>query len=318
MNIIESSKEIFDIQISELSKVKNRIGHEIEELCNMIISTKGKIVITGIGKSGIIGKKIAATLASTGTNSVFMNSAEALHGDLGIVQENDMVIAISNSGESEEIINIIPSIKKIGAMLISFTGNSKSRLGLESDLIIDIGVEQEACPMNLAPTCSTTATLVMGDTIASLLIRIRNFKPENFALYHPGGSLGRRLLSRVKDIMFKDEILPLVSPESTSKQVLFEFTRTRLGGACVVDDNRKLLGIITEGDIRRALEKDDSFFELKAESLMCLNPVVLRDKDSLLVDALKIMKENKLSLLPVLDGGKVIGVTRINDLLDFG
>lgn len=317
MDIEKVSKDIFDIQINELKNVKNKIGTEIEELCNLILKNEGKVVITGIGKSGIIGQKISATLASTGTNSVFMNSAEALHGDLGIVQPNDIVLALSNSGESDEIINIIPSIKTIGAKLVAFTGNPNSRLGIESDLIIDIGVEKEACPMNLAPTCSTTATLVMGDAIASVLIKLRNFKPENFALYHPGGSLGRRLLSRIKDLMFSGKELPKVKLDSSSKEVLIELTRTRLGGTCITDNEGKLLGIITEGDIRRALENDYSFFNLSAKELMCSNPITMNDKDGMLVDALKIMKDNKLSLLPILESDKLIGIIRINDLLDF-
>ena len=268
MDIKKIAQDLFDKEICELEKVKNKISDSLEVVVNLILESKGKVVITGIGKSGIIGKKIAATLASTGTHAVFMNAAEGLHGDLGIISKNDIVIAISNSGNSDEVLSIIPSIKKIGAILVAMTGNSNSSLGKLSNAILNIGVEQEGCPLNLAPMSSTTSTLVMGDALATVLIKARDFKPENFAVYHPGGSLGRRLLMKVKDVMHKD--LPIVETNSDMDNVIMTMTKKRLGVVCIVE-NDILLGIITEGDIRRALKMKDKFFSLRAEDIMTKN-----------------------------------------------
>lgn len=314
MNIKEIAKELFDKEICELEKVKNKIGNEIEEVVNLILESKGKVVITGIGKSGIIGKKIAATLASTGTHAIFMNSAEGLHGDLGMIDKDDIVIAISNSGNSDEVISIIPSIKRIGAKLVAMTGNPKSRLGKEAEVILDIGIEKEGCPLNLAPMSSTTSTLVMGDALATILIKAKDFKPENFAVYHPGGSLGRRLLMRVRDVMHTD--LPIVSPKDDMDAVILSMTKKRLGVVCVIE-NEKLLGVITEGDIRRALKKRDEFFNLKAEDIMTREYTWAKE-DIMAIDALELMenRESQISVLPVLKDNKVVGVVRIHDLLN--
>ncbi|MGL4508710.1 KpsF/GutQ family sugar-phosphate isomerase, partial [Cetobacterium sp.] len=298
----------------ELEKVKGKISDSLEIVVNLILNSKGKVVITGIGKSGIIGKKIAATLASTGTLAVFMNSAEGLHGDLGMINKNDIVIAISNSGNSDEVISIIPSIKKIGATLIAMTGNSNSRLGKEADVILDIGVEKEGCPLNLAPMSSTTSTLVMGDALATVLITARNFKPENFAVYHPGGSLGRRLLMKVRDVMHKD--LPIAQSTSDMDTVIMTMTKKRLGVVCIVE-NDELLGIITEGDIRRALKMKDKFFTLKAEDIMTRN-YTYATENIMALDALDLMenRESQISVLPVLSDKQIVGVVRIHDLLN--
>ena len=314
MNIKEIAKELFDKEICELEKVKNKIGNEIEEVVNLILESKGKVVITGIGKSGIIGKKIAATLASTGTHAIFMNSAEGLHGDLGMIDKDDIVIAISNSGNSDEVISIIPSIKRIGAKLVAMTGNPKSRLGKEAEVILDIGIEKEGCPLNLAPMSSTTSTLVMGDALATILIKAKDFKPENFAVYHPGGSLGRRLLMRVRDVMHTD--LPIVSLKDDMDAVILSMTKKRLGVVCVIE-NEKLLGVITEGDIRRALKKRDEFFNLKAEDIMTREYTWAKE-DIMAIDALELMenRESQISVLPVLKDNKVVGVVRIHDLLN--
>lgn len=314
MDIKEIAKDLFDKEIYELEKVKNKIGNEIEKVVNLILKSKGKVVITGIGKSGIIGKKIAATLASTGTHAIFMNSAEGLHGDLGMIDREDIVIAISNSGNSDEVVSIIPSIKKIGAKLIAMTGNPKSRLGKEAEAILDIGIEKEGCPLNLAPMSSSTSTLVMGDALATILIKLKNFKPENFAVYHPGGSLGRRLLMKVKDVMHTD--LPVVNPKDDMDTVILTMTKKRLGVVCAVE-NEKLLGIITEGDIRRALKKKDEFFKLKAEDIMTRNYIWAKE-NIMAIDAMELMenRESQISVLPVLKDEKVIGVIRIHDLLN--
>ncbi|MEG0300798.1 MAG: KpsF/GutQ family sugar-phosphate isomerase [Cetobacterium sp.] len=314
MDIKKIAQDLFDKEICELEKVKNKISDSLEVVVNLILESKGKVVITGIGKSGIIGKKIAATLASTGTHAVFMNAAEGLHGDLGIISKNDIVIAISNSGNSDEVLSIIPSIKKIGAILVAMTGNPNSSLGKLSNAILNIGVEQEGCPLNLAPMSSTTSTLVMGDALATVLIKARNFKPENFAVYHPGGSLGRRLLMKVKDVMHKD--LPIVETYSDMDNVIMTMTKKRLGVVCIVKDD-VLLGIITEGDIRRALKMKDKFFTLKAEDIMTTN-YTYATEDIMALDALELMenRESQISVLPVLDGKKVVGVVRIHDLLN--
>ena len=314
MDIKKIAQDLFDKEICELEKVKGKISDSLEIVVNLILNSKGKVVITGIGKSGIIGKKIAATLASTGTLAVFMNSAEGLHGDLGMINKNDIVIAISNSGNSDEVISIIPSIKKIGATLIAMTGNSNSRLGKEADAILDIGVEKEGCPLNLAPMSSTTSTLVMGDALATVLITARNFKPENFAVYHPGGSLGRRLLMKVRDVMHKD--LPIAQSTSDMDTVIMTMTKKRLGVVCIVE-NDELLGIITEGDIRRALKMKDKFFTLKAEDIMTRN-YTYATENIMALDALELMenRESQISVLPVLSDKQIVGVVRIHDLLN--
>ncbi|MCX3068304.1 KpsF/GutQ family sugar-phosphate isomerase [Cetobacterium somerae] len=314
MDIKKIAQDLFDKEICELEKVKGKISDSLEIVVNLILNSKGKVVITGIGKSGIIGKKIAATLASTGTLAVFMNSAEGLHGDLGMINKNDIVIAISNSGNSDEVISIIPSIKKIGATLIAMTGNSNSRLGKEADAILDIGVEKEGCPLNLAPMSSTTSTLVMGDALATVLITARNFKPENFAVYHPGGSLGRRLLMKVRDVMHKD--LPIAQLTSDMDTVIMTMTKKRLGVVCIVE-NDELLGIITEGDIRRALKMKDKFFTLKAEDIMTRD-YTYATENIMALDALDLMenRESQISVLPVLSDKKIVGVVRIHDLLN--
>jgi arabinose-5-phosphate isomerase len=316
MDIIKYAQEIFDIEIDELKKVRDNIGKELEETAKAILESKGKVVVTGIGKSGIIGKKIAATLASTGTLTIFMNSAEGLHGDLGMVHKEDVVIAISNSGNSDEVISIIPSIKRIGAKLIAMTGNKNSKLGLEADIILDIGVEREACPMNIAPTCSTTATLVMGDALASVLIKLRDFKPENFAIYHPGGSLGRRLLMKVKDVMHSGEELATVSKNTGIDEILMVMTKKKLGAVCVIE-HEKMIAINTEGDIRRALKDREKFFTYKASDIMTRDFTYI-SQDKMAVDALELMENRKsqISVLPVLENEKLVGMIRIHDLLN--
>ena len=315
MNIVSYAKEIFDIEIDELKKVREKLGEEIEKALELIYKSKGKVVVTGIGKSGIIGKKIAATMASTGTLSIFMHSAEGLHGDLGMIHSEDVVLAISNSGNSDEVLSILPSIKKIGAKIIAMTGNPSSSLAQESDVVLDIRVDKEACPMNLAPTCSTTTTLVMGDALASALIKMREFKPENFALYHPGGSLGRRLLTKISDIMHSNGELAIVGPDENIDTLIVEMTNKRLGAVCIVE-GEKLIGIITEGDIRRALRDREKFFTYKAKDIMTKNFTSI-EKDKLAMDAMAIMenRESQISVLPVVENDKLLGMVRIHDLL---
>lgn len=314
-NYIELSKEVFDLEIEELKKVRDKIGNEIEDAVEMIFESKGRVVITGIGKSGIIGKKITASLASTGTQAIFMNAAEGLHGDLGMIYKDDIVIAISNSGSSQEVVNLLPSIKKIGAKIIAMTGNKNSQLGQAADLVLDIGIEKEACPMNLAPTSSTTATLVMGDAITVSLIKKRNFKPENFAVYHPGGALGRKLLTRVKDLMNIE--VPKVYENTNLKDIIYEISSKRLGMTMVYNCNDEVTGIITDGDIRRTVfDKLEDIKNIKAVDIMTRDFKTI-DKNEMANDALDIMDSKKISSLAVVKDKKVEGIVTIHDLFDF-
>ncbi len=315
INSKQIASELFDIEIAELKKVRDRLDSNFVDLCDTIIKSKGRVIITGVGKSGLIGQKMAATFASTGTPSLFMHSTEGLHGDLGMITGDDVVIAISNSGRSDKVLSIIPSIKTIGAVVAAMTGDSGSPLAEYADFILDIGVEQEGCPINLAPMSSTTATLVMSDALAAALIKLRNFQPENFALYHPGGSLGRRLLTKVKDVMHSEEKLPVITSDSSIDSVLLTMTEKGLGAVCVAEGDT-LLGLVTEGDIRRALSKKETFFSLSAEDLMTVNPISITS-DQMAVDALATMenRSSQISVLPVVDGGNLVGLVRIHDLL---
>lgn len=315
MNYINIGKEVFDLEIKELKKVRDRIGNEVEQAVELIFNSKGRVVVTGIGKSGIIGKKITASLASTGTQSIFMNAAEGLHGDLGMIYKDDIVIAISNSGSSQEVIDLLPSIKRIGAKIIAMTGNVNSSLGQAADIILDIGVEREACPMNLAPTSSTTATLVMGDALAVALIKRRNFKPENFALYHPGGALGRRLLTRVKDLMHTD--IPVVYKDTLIKDVIYEISDKRLGMTMVYNNKDEVIGLITDGDIRRSVfDRIEDIKDLKAIDIMTRKFKTI-DKDEMANYALDVMDTNKISSLVIIENKKVKGILTMHDLFDF-
>ncbi len=319
MDIIKSAKELFDSEIRELERVRDKIDENIEDVVALILNSKGKVVITGIGKSGLIGKKIASTLASTGTHAIFMNSAEGLHGDLGMISPEDVVIAviaISNSGNSEEVLSLLPSIKRIGASLVAMTGNKNSPLGREAKYILNIGIEKEGCPLNLAPMASATSTLVMGDALAAILIKMRNFKPENFAVYHPGGTLGRRLLMKVKDVMHGGDKLPLVSYDSTVDELILTMTKKRLGAVCVMNDE-KMVGIITEGDLRRALAHKEKFFTMKAEDIMTRNFTQV-EENIMAIEALDVMenRDSQISVLPVMREGHLVGIVRVHDLLN--
>ena len=286
-----------------------------------ILKCEGRIILSGMGKSGHIGRKIAATLASTGTPAFFMHPAEAFHGDLGMVTEHDIVIAISNSGESSEIVNILPIIRRIGAKIIAMCGKKNSSLGKNSDYFIDIGVEREACTLGLAPTSSTTATLAMGDAIAMALMDERKFTSQDFALFHPGGSLGRKLLLTVADLMHTGEENPLVKIGATAKDALFEMTAKGLGAVSVINADGKFAGIVTDGIIRRALEKDKNFIDEPVEHIMFENALII-DAKKLAAEALSVMDKHKprpVTVLPVVDKDKkVVGMIHLTDLLRKG
>ena len=295
----------------------NKLSENFVKVVRKIFDCKGKVVVTGIGKTGIIGKKISATFASTGTTSIFMNSTEGLHGDLGIINPEDIVLAISNSGESDEILAIMPAIKNIGAYIIAMTGNINSRLAKASDLYINTHVDEEGCPLNLAPMSSTTNALVMGDAIAGCLMKLRNFSPQNFAMYHPGGSLGRKLLTKVGNLMKTGEALALCKADTSMEDIVILMSEKKLGVVCVMnDDNSLLVGIITEGDIRRALSHKEKFFSLKASDIMTTNYTKV-DKEEMATQALSIMEDrpHQINVLPVFDDNNFVGVIRIHDLL---
>ena len=313
--MIVVAQGIIDTEIQGLEKLKKSIGRELIEAAKTIYESRGKLIITGIGKTGAIGRKIAATLSSTGTTTIFMNSTEGLHGDLGMVNPEDIVIGISNSGESDEILHIIPAIKNIGAKVFAMTGNPNSRLAQEAEIVLFCGVESEGCPLNLAPMASTTSALALGDALAGVLMKMRDFRPQNFAMYHPGGSLGRRLLSRVKNLMKTGEDLALCSPDTKMKDVILKMNEKRLGILCVME-KEKLVGIITEGDIRRALSREEEFFTFHAEEIMTKQYKKV-EQDMLANEALSYMEEGKyqISVMPVFHKEKFVGVVRIHDLL---
>lgn len=313
---VSTAKDVFDLEIIELDKVKSKINEDFTRVVELIFESKGRVIVTGIGKSGIIGKKIAASLASTGTKAFFMHSAEGLHGDLGMVYKDDIVIAISNSGNSQEVLDILPSIKRIGATLIAMTGNNKSTLAKEAEYILDIGVETEACPLNLAPTSSTTSTLVMGDALTVALIKRRDFKPEKFALYHPGGALGRRLLTTISDLMIKE--LPKVTLESEIKDIIYEISSKRIG-MTLVYDNQKAIGIITDGDIRRSIANFENLNKLNARMIMSNGFKMIYSNEKATV-ALEKMQEFKVSSLVVVNEknpSEIVGIVTMHDLFPF-
>ncbi|HEY5589458.1 MAG TPA: KpsF/GutQ family sugar-phosphate isomerase [Paludibacter sp.] len=315
MDFIKRSKEIFNSEIAELQKLSDRIGPEINEVVELIFASKGKLVIMGVGKTGIIGHKISSSLASTGTPSIFINAAEAMHGDLGMVSKNDIVLLISNSGSSSEILNIVAPLKKIGCSLIAMTGNLKSALAKEVSLILNVSVEKEACPLGLAPTTSTTATLVMGDALTICLMERRGFKAENYALYHPGGALGRRLISRVKDEMFTE--IPKVKETTLFKDIMYEVSNKRLGMTLVYNTKDQAVGIITDGDIRRAIQRFDDIKRITAADFMTSGFKRIA-QDELLTEALEMMDINKITTLTVMDDSEqVVGILSIHNIIDF-
>lgn len=319
--IKEKAVETLEIEAAAVKRLTERIDEEFVAAVNCILACKARVIVTGMGKSGHVGRKIAATLASTGTPSFFLHPAEAFHGDLGMVTEQDVVVAISNSGESSEIVNILPIIRRIGATIIAMSGRRTSQLGQFADYFIDISVEREACPLGLAPTASTTATLAMGDAIAMALMSCRNFTSQDFALFHPGGALGRRLLLTVRNVMHTDGDNPLIHKGKTAKDALFVMTDKGLGAASVVDDDGKFLGLITDGIIRRALAKDNDFLDEPVESIMFTSPLTI-SPEKMAAQALHVMEQHKpnpVTVLPVIDKeNKPIGMVHLTDLLRQG
>ena len=313
MNIKYIAKEVFEIEAQQMLNVSKLLNDDFEKATKSVYESKGKFIISGMGKSGIIGKKIAATLASTGTPSFFLHPAEAYHGDLGVIEAEDIILLISNSGETDEVLKLIPFLKMQRNITISMSGKPDSTLAKNTTYHLNIAVEKEACPLQLAPTSSTTATLVMGDAIAIALMKLRGFKDENFARFHPGGSLGRKLLTKVEDVM-KKENLPICNENSSIKNVIHKITDGKCGLVVVADDNI-IKGIITDGDIRRAMENnEDNFFTLEASSLMSINPKTIKSNEKLIV-ASEVMSYTKInSLLVVNELDQFVGIVQMYDI----
>lgn len=309
--LVEEAKDVFLMQAAAISNLAQRINGEYTKAVKIILNTTGHLVVCGIGKSGLVGQKIAATFASTGTPSFFVHPAEAYHGDLGMITSDDTIILISNSGETEEIIRLVPYLKQLNIPIIALVGHMQSNLANHADVNIDISVDREVCPNNLAPTNSTLATLAMGDALAVSLIKERNFQPHDFAKFHPGGTLGRKLLTRVKDVMHAGD-LPIVPAHQTVQESLINITQGRLGLVLVIEDDQ-LLGIVTDGDLRRALQKYPNLSNVTIADIMSLNPKTICES-SLLNDAEEKMKQNKIKALVVLDkSGNVSGILEIFD-----
>jgi arabinose-5-phosphate isomerase len=316
--ILRRAREVLNIEIQGLLSLVDRLDQNFFDAIELLGSCRGKVVVTGVGKSGLICRKIAATLASTGTASFFLHSGDALHGDLGMVMKGDVILAVSNSGETEEFVKIIPHFKRNALKMIVMTGNPESTLAKAADVILDISVKEEACPLGLAPTASTTATLAMGDALAVVLLETKGFNEEDFAMRHPGGILGRRLLLRVEDLMHRGDKLPLVSEDTPIKDALFEITSKRFGVTGVVDGAGKLTGVITDGDLRRGLENKGDIFRYSAQQLMTRNPKTIA-ADSLAAQAVALMEQHTITCLFVLQNDRTpFGVIHLHDLLKAG
>jgi len=313
--IKNTALKTLQIESDAIKNLEHSINDNFIDVVETIYNSKGRVIITGIGKSAHIASKIVATLNSTGTSSVFMHAADAIHGDLGIVRKEDIVIAISKSGETPEIKVLIPLIKANKNFLIAIVGNKNSYLATHSDKILDVTINKEACPNNLAPTTSTTAQLAMGDALAVCLLEMKEFSSKDFARFHPGGTLGKRLYLRVKDIFTQNQV-PKVKVTEKMQNVILEISSKRLGATAVLK-NDKLIGVITDGDLRRMLEKYTDFANLTAEDIMTANPRTI-EEEKLVVDALTIMRENNITQLPVLKNNKYVGVIHLHDILKEG
>ena len=313
------AKKVLLIESEAIRALADRIGAEFEKAVQILKSCKGKVVVTGLGKSGLVGQKIAATFASTGTPSFFLHPAEGLHGDVGMLSKGDVVLALSNSGETEEVVKLIPYFRRLALPLIAMTGRLESTLAKSADAVLDVSVKEEACPYNLVPTASTTAMLAMGDALALSLFEEKGFKPEDFAVLHPAGALGKKLLLKVSDVMRSGEQTPMVSPEAPMKEVILVISSKMLGHAAVVEAG-KILGVISDGDLRRAMEKFPNLFELKAKDIMTKNPKAI-SPEALAAEALARMEKHSITALLVCDdpvSKKLLGIIHLHDLLKAG
>jgi len=318
IDVIKRAKEVLDIESEAIRKLKHRINKDFKQALDLILKAKGRIVVSGMGKTGIIAQKFSATLASTGTPSLFLHSAEAIHGDLGRVTADDVVIIVSNSGQGEEIRQLLPLLRKIGTKIISLTGNANSILAKYSDVILCVSVEKEACPLGLAPTASTTAMLAMADALAVCLLELKGFKEKDFAFFHPGGALGKRLLLKVEDIMRVGKANPVVSEEKTVSEVLLKITHSHAGSASIVSKKGTLVGIFTDGDLRRHIEVDKDLLKRKIKEVMTKDPMAI-EKDRLAAEAMHMLEAKKIDEVPVVDKKhRPVGLLDVQDLLRAG
>ena len=313
--IIEQAKEVLKIEAQSILGLTERIGPEFEKAVEIIVRAKGRVILTGMGKSGLVARKIAATLNSTGTSSLFLHPAEAIHGDLGMVTPHDVILAISNSGHTSEINRILPTLKRMGARIILFTGRPDSPMANDSDIVIDVGVEREACPLGLAPTASTTAALAMGDALAVVLLNQRRFDKDDFKRFHPGGSLGERLSFKVREIMLTDEHIPIVPVGSKVGQAIEEINAKRIGATLICGKDHTLKGIISDGDLRRALINKKNIHRVKVEEVMSPSPKTI-DENETSIEALGLMEAHAITHLVVVDEHRrVQGIVHLHDLL---
>jgi arabinose-5-phosphate isomerase len=316
--IIKEAIRVLKIEAEGILKLAERIDDNFPKMVELICHSKGRLIISGIGKSGLVGRKIVSTLNSTGTRSLFLHPAEAMHGDLGMVDAGDIFIALSNSGETDEMNSLIPSIRKIGCTIIAFTGDTSSTLAKHSDIVIDVAVEREACPMGLAPTASSTALLAMGDALAVALINKKQFKSSDFKKIHPGGILGQRLSTKVKDMMLTGTSVPQVPEGTTMEDAVKEINRLELGVTLVIRSNKTLAGIITDGDLRRLIADKKSIVDLTVEDVMTKNPRTVA-LNSPAYDALNMMEKHQITVLPITDAkGKIRGILHLHDILGKG
>ncbi len=317
-SIRDLAMQVLQIEADSILKLKERIGEDFEKAIDILYGCKGRVIVTGMGKSGHIGRKIAATLSSTGTPSYFLHPAESTHGDSGLITRDDVVIAISNSGETAELMNLLPLIERFGVKMIAMTGKKESTLGKKSDVVLDISVEKEACPLGKAPTASTTATLAMGDAVAICLLKKRGFTEEDFLMFHPSGALGRGVLYHVSDLMITGERIPVLSENTKFLDTIRFISDKKLGCAIMVDANGVMTGILTDGDIRRTLLKYNNTASLIAKDVMTKNPKIIQATD-LAAKALHIMEKHSITSLAVCDEkGKPVGIIHIHDLLKAG
>lgn len=317
-SIISQAQHVLEIEVNALNRLKANLDTQFEKAINLLEACQGRVIVTGMGKSGLVGKKIAATFSSTGTPSFFLHPSEGSHGDLGVLTANDVVIAISNSGETAELLQILPVIKRFQIPLIAMTGNTKSTLAKRGDVVLDISVEQEACPLNLAPTASTTVTLALGDALAVVLMERKDFSPDDFAVFHPAGSLGKRLLLTVEEVMHTGEDIPIVRPNTPFREALLEITSKKLGMTVVLDETQRVVGVVTDGDVRRTLTKTQSLETLLVQDVCTFNPKTIQ-KDALAANALAMMEDHKITVLTVTTSeGMLEGVLHLHDLLRTG
>jgi arabinose-5-phosphate isomerase len=318
-NILDIARKVLKIEADAVLALTEKLNSSFEKAVELIYNSKGRVVVTGIGKSGLVGKKIASTLSSTGTPAFFLHPAEASHGDLGMVTSDDVIIAISNSGETEEIVGLIPFLKRFNVGLISMAGNPDSTLSKAADVTLDISVKEEACPLGIVPTASTTAAIAMGDAIAIALLIKRGFNEEDFAFFHPGGSLGKKLFIKVKDLMHAGDALPAVSPDVSMTAAVMEISSKRLGVTMVTDTDNMILGIVTDGDLRRGIERwGKAFFDMKAGEVMTKDPQAISE-DELAAKALSIMESRSITSLVVPDAeGRAKGIIHLHDILKKG